>query len=311
MSKNLLLITLAIPLLGLAQDGGPIRGPVAGFIYDRETRAIRSVTGVPGSSYLGGSILADVDAASISSDGASAIAVQQGRLVVVRGIRTASPAAQPLEGALAGADLFAWSRTSAAIYSSAGRQAQIVREIGTAPAVSEPLDLSGLPGTVTVMALAGDSLVVGTEGGGVYLVKRGQSTRLIAGSQSPSALAVVGEDLLFADRESGSIWRVNDFAGDASSSIFASGIDSPVGLHVNNGRVFASSAGGRQLRIYDLATKAEGAALELEFTPAAFDFVGEPSLLLVARGVAGEQPYYLLDASQNPAVFFVPAGREQ
>jgi hypothetical protein len=310
MSKNLLLITLAIPLLGLAEDGGPIRGPVAGFVYDRETRAIRSVAGVPGSSYLGASILAEVDAASIASDGSSAIAVQQGRLVIVRGIRTASPEAQPLEGAISGAELFAWSRTSAAIYSPGQRQAQIIRELGSTPVVSEAVDLSGLPGTVTVMALAGDSLLVGSEGGGVHLVKRGQATRLIAGAQSPSALALAGEDLLFADRESGSIWRVNDFAGDATSSIFAAGIDSPVGLHVNAGRVFASSAGGRQLRIYDLATKAEAAVLDLEFTPGAFDFAGEPSLLLMARGVAGEQPYYLLDASQN-AVFFVPAGREQ
>lgn len=311
MSKKFLLITLAIPLLGFAEDGGPIRGPVAGFVFDRETRAIRPVLGVPGSSYLGASILSDADAASIAPDGSAALAVQQSRLIVVKGIKTSSPEAIAVEGAIANPDLFAWSRTAAVIYSSATRQAQIVKELGTSPAASAAIDLSGLPGVVASIALHGDSILAGTEGGGVYLLARGQAARLIAAAQSPSALALVGSDLYFADRDSGSIWMVRDFENNSTAAVFAAGIDSPVALHSSAGRLFAASAGGRQLRTYDIATKAETSVLDLEFTPASFDFVGEPSLLLMARGVAGEQPYYLLDASQNPAVFFVPAGREQ
>jgi hypothetical protein len=267
--------------------------------------------GVPGSAYLGTAIVSDADAGSIAPDGAAALAVTQGRLLVVKGIKTASPEATPVEGAIANADLFAWSRTGAAIYSSSTRQAQLVRELGSTPGVSAAMDLSGVPGVVASLALSGDSLLVGTEGGGVFLIKGTQAARLIGTAQSPSALAVVDSDLYFADRDSGSIWRIRDFAGDATSSVFAAGIDAPVGLFASSGRLFAASAGGRQLRIYDLATKAETAAMELEFTPSSFDFVGEGSLLLMARGVTGEQPYYLLDASQNPAVFFVPAGREQ
>jgi len=310
MSKKFLLITLAIPLLGLAEEGGPIRGPVAGFVFDRESRAIRPVLGVPGSSHLGSAILSDADAASIAPDGSAALATQQSRLIIARGIRTGSPEAVAVNQAIANADLFSWSRTAAVVYSSASRQAQIIRDLNATPSASSPIDFSGLPGVVSSIALHGDSIIAATEGGGVFLLSSGK-TRLIAASQSPSAVALSGTDLYFADRDGGSIWVVRDFENDATAAVFATGIDSPVALFASAGRLFAASAGTRQLRTYDLASKAETASIDLEFTPSSFDFAGEPSLLIMARGISGEQPYYLLDASQNPAVFFVPAGREQ
>jgi len=312
-AKKLFLIICAVPTLGMADDSAAVSGPVSGFVFDQSARMIRPVLGVPGAAYLGSALLSDVDAASVAPDGSAALAVQKGRLVAAPGIKTLAPQWTAVEGAISDADLFAWSQDAAAIYSSKTGQAQIVRNLLKSPAPSAVLDLSVLSGRVAALALEGDALLAGVEGadGGVYLLRSGKEPKLLAAAPGPVALAIAGRDLYFADRDGGRIWRIANFGDEPVPAVFAGGIDSPVGLYIAAGRLFVAGAGSNQLRLYDLASGADSGSLDLEFTPTTLDPLGARSLLLMARGVPGEQPYFVLDASQQPAVYFVPAGREQ
>ena len=308
-ARKLFLLILAAPLLALTDDGTEIAGPISGFVYDQAARSLRPVLGVPGASYLGDALASEVDAASIAPDGSAALIVQGGRLFAGAGIRNLAPAWTAVEGSLSDADLFAWSQDSAAVYASATGQAQIVRNSLRAPAASAAIDLSGLPGRVLSMALAGDAVVVGVEGGGVYLASLGNAPKLLAAAQTPVTIAIAGSDLYFADRDGGRIWQIADFAGAGNPQVFAGDLDAPVGLHIAGGRLLAASAGSRQLAVYDLTTHALAATLDLEFTPDTLEPVGARSLALIARAEAGRQPYYVVDTSPDPAVYFVPAGR--
>ena len=44
------------PLSANAQNSGRIEGPISGVIFDRSSRALRPMIGVPGASYLGPAI---------------------------------------------------------------------------------------------------------------------------------------------------------------------------------------------------------------------------------------------------------------
>jgi sugar lactone lactonase YvrE len=163
---------------------------------------------------------------------------------------------------------------------------------------------------VTALAFDGQRIIVGVSGGGVYLASPPTAAQRIAAASSPSAIALAGANLYFADNQSQQIWQVQAYAGTPAAVLFAndSGISSPAGLQVSadGQRLYVANAGNRKLAVYDIALRSALESLDLNFTPTRLDRFGDTSVFLLNGSGAG--PLYVL-SDGNPAkiaVYFVP-----
>jgi hypothetical protein len=313
---RLLIALSALAVTGWAQSSAGLAGPVTGFIFDAKPGAVRPMLGIPGAAYLGGAKATGLDAASVAPDGSAALAVQQGgKLVLYSGLR-AIPVALAVKGAIASPDHFAWDPSSdaAAVYSSGSSQGQIVASLAPSPAAAGPIDLSGLPGPVTALAFDGQRLILGVtsaDSGGIYLASATAGIQRIAASPNPSAIALAGGSLYFADSQSQQIFQVQSYAGTPGAAVFAngSGISSPAGLQVSadGQRLFAANAGNNELAVYDIASRSPIQNLDLPFTPTRLDRFGDSSVFLMNDG--GKGPIYVVrdGGAGKAAVYFVPA----
>jgi hypothetical protein len=309
--KLLSFLLCLTPLAAVAQDGTRVGGPVSGFIFEVQSGELRPMVGVPGSSYLGAALLSSVQAAAVSPDGAAALAVSEGRLLLVSGLRTTAPATAPVAAALAGVDRIVWSPDGswAAVYASGSGQAQVIRDAGRAPAPGAVIDCGSL--TSLAVGAAGD-LVAGMEDG-VYLLAAGSAPRLIAPAARPAAMVARGTSLFVADTGAGRILQVEHFATSPAASTFAEGLESPVGvqLSADGKRLFAAAAGTRSLSAYDVAARTAVARVELECTPSQLLSFGARDTWLLNSDRSGPDPLFVGTGAGDPAAWFVPAGREQ
>lgn len=306
----------AFAISGWAQPSAGVAGPVTGYVFDALSGALRPMLGIPGAAYLGGLIVTGLDIASVAPDGSAALAVQQsGEPLLYTGLRGATPVAVTIAGTIAAPDHFAWSSDggSAAIYSSHGGQGQILRGLATSPAAGPPIDLSALPAPLTVLAFDGQRLIAGVSGdaGGIYLASASSGVQRVASAASPSAIALAGGDLYFADSQSQRIFQVLSYAGTPAPAVFAgdSSVNSPAGLQVSadGQRLYVANGGNRKLVIYDIASRSPAGSIDLSFTPTRMDRFGDSSVFLLNGG--GQGPLYVLrdGGPGKAAVYFVPA----
>jgi hypothetical protein len=221
-----------------------------------------------------------------------------------------------VNGAISGADHFAWSPNSsgAAVYSSGAGQGQILTSLAPSPTAAAPIDFSGLPGQVTVLAFDGQRLIVGVASaasGGIYLAGAATGIQRIAAAANPSAIALAGNSLYFSDSQSQQIFQVLGYAGTPAAVVFAndSGIDSPAGLQVSadGQRLYVANAGNQKLAVYDIASRSPIQSLGLSFTPTRLDRFGDSSVFLMNGGAQG--PLYVVrdGGPGKAAVYFVPS----
>lgn len=313
-----LLIALgALAISGWGQPSAGVAGPVTGFIFDAQMGAVRPMLGIPGAAYLGKVLATGLNAASVAPDGSAALAVQQGgKLVLYSGLRSATPVALAVSGAIAGADRFAWAGNSsaAAVYSSRTGQAQILTSLAPSPAAAAPIDLSGLPGQVMALAFDGQRLILGVasnDSGGIYLAGAASGMQRIAPAASPSAIALAGGSLYFADNQSQQIFQVQNYAGTPAAVLFANdgSISSPAGLQVSadGQRLYVANAGNSKLAVYDVSSRSPVESLDLNFTPTRLDRFGDPSVFLLNG--SGQGPLYVVrdGGPGKAAVYFVPS----
>jgi hypothetical protein len=309
----------AFAVSGWAQSTAGVAGPVTGFIFDAQSGAVRPMLGIPGAAYLGQLVVTGLNSASVAPDGSAALAVQQlGRLVLYTGLRGANPpVALSVPGAIAAADHFAWATngtgSAAAVYCSRTGKAQILSDLAQSPVASAPIDLSGLPGTVTAMAFDGQRLIVGVasnEAGGIYLASPSSGIQRIAHAVSPSAINLAGASLYFADNQAQQIWQVQSYAGTPAAVLFSndSSISSPAGLQLSadGQRLYSVNAGNRTLSIYDIVSRSPVQSLDLNFTPTRLDLFGDSSTFLLNG--TGQGPLYVVrdGGAGKAAVYFVP-----
>ena len=306
----------ALAAAGWAQPSAGVAGPVTGFVFTPPGN-IRPMLGIPGAAYLGNVVATGLEAASVAPDGTAALALQQaGKLMLYTGLRNGQPVALGVSGAIAAPDHFAWAPNSggAAVYSSATGQGQILTNLEPSPAAAAPIDLSGLPGQVTVLAFDGQRLIAGVASaasGGIYLVTASAGIQRIAAAANPSAIALAGSSLYFADSQAQQIFQVVGYAGTPAVVVFAndSSIDSPVGLQISadGQRLYAANAGNRKLEVYDTASRAPIQSLNLSFSPTHLDPFGDSSVFLMNG--AGPGPLYVVrdGGAGKAAVYFVPA----
>ena len=313
-------LTIALGVLaatGWAQPSTGVAGPVTGYIFDSHAGAVRPMLGIPGPAYLGNALAAGFHTASVAPDGSAALAVQErgGKLLFYSGFQTAKPVTSVVPGSLTGADRFAWSADSgsAAIYSSATGKGQILTGLAKAPSISAPIDLSSLPGPVTALAFDGSLLIAAVSGdsGGLYAASATAPPQRIAAALNPSAIALAGKSLYFADSQAQQIFQVQNYAGTAATVIFASdaSIDSPVGLElsVDGRRLYVANAGNQQLVAYDIASRGPMQNLPLPFTPTRLDRFGDPAVF-VMNGTGAGPLYVMRDGGPGKAaIYFVPS----
>src|SRR5262245_21747804 len=137
MFKLLSFLLCLAPMTVLADDSTRVAGPVSGTIFDRNSSSLRPMLGVPGASYLGSGLMGGLDAASVSPDGSFALAVSEGRLQWISGLRDLAAVSVAVDGGIDGADRLAWSADGAfaAAYSSGSGRIQLLRDASRAPAV--------------------------------------------------------------------------------------------------------------------------------------------------------------------------------
>jgi hypothetical protein len=313
--KRLILILCAGSMAGWADNNAAVRGPVTGYIFDAQARAIRPMMGLPGAAYLGAPLVSGVDAASVSPDGSAAMTVQGGQLTFYQGFGSARPAVVPVKGAVA-AGYFAWSpsSTAAAVYSPAAKQAQVFTNLLAAPPAGAAIDLSGLAGQVTAMAFDGQHIILAVASpvaGGIYVATVQSGPQLVASAVSPLGIVVAGADLYFADNQAQQIWQVRSYATRPAPVLFAAdmSISSPAALQLSSdgARLYVANAGSRTLGVYDVAARSPVESLALNFTPTALDRFGNASVFLLDAGGRGNGPLYVLtDTLDRRAVYFVP-----
>jgi hypothetical protein len=279
-----------------------IRGPVPGFVFDRDTREARPILGIAGAAHLGDPVALHSEVAAVSPDGAMALVAREDGVDL---LSLDSGQAIRIEGGMAAVDRFAWSRdgATAAAYSKTGRQVQILRSLRTSPAAEGSRDVSEIGGELSALAVSGSRAVLGMTGG--LWIAGADSLERIADVSNPLDIEISrgGQDLFVA--ESARIIEIRDFGGTASLLPFAESEDL-VGIQLSaaGDRLWAASARG--VEVYDLSTRASVAHLDLDFSPTRMEAAGRLALLNRAKGA---EPLYVLD--ENLTVSFVPAGREQ
>ncbi|MFN7996372.1 MAG: hypothetical protein U0Q18_22360 [Bryobacteraceae bacterium] len=316
-AKRLVFILCACSAASWADSNAAVNGPVAGYVFDSQARVVRPMVGIPGAAYMSSPVVSNVDIASVAPEGSAALATRGGQLLLFTGLGTATPASIHVTGSIAAPDRFAWAAggSSAAIYSSQSRQAQILTGLQQTPAAAAPIDLSSLSGKITAMAFDGRQILIGLSSagaGGIYSVTAQGAPKRLASSDSPSAIALAGADLYFSDNQSQQIWHVQNYGTQAAAMLFAadSNIATPVGLQVSTDsrRLYVANADNRNLTAYDLASRTPVESLSLDFAPAQLDRFGTSSVLLLNTSSQGKGPLHILsDGTGKLAVYFVPA----
>jgi hypothetical protein len=311
------IISLTRPAIPQSANFG---GPISGFVYSHVSRMIRPLFGVPGATYAGEAVMKEVDSASIAPDGVWAFIAKQGRSGgFVGGLSALSPSALAVEGLIDAVDRVAWSRDGsyALLYSTSGNELQRVRFSTSGASADPPLDLSPF-GAVTVMAIdpTGQNIAFGIAGSGLYFFNPGQSPTRVAAMSQPVALAfdATGANLYAADLGQGQIVEFNPGAGPF---VFASltqpngSTANPVGLAVSGGSryLLLADSAGQAVRVYDTATQNLVNTISLAFAPSRLEAVSSSPSFLLNGGNSGES-LLILDASQAPGVYFVPAPKE-
>jgi len=308
----------AVPALA----GSGLAGPIPGLIFDSATKALRPVLGVPGASHLGDALASSLDWATVAPSGRSAVGLADGQMCLLRlgtdGVRWISLAEQsvpPLR--------VAWSADSGtvALYWKETGVVQLWRDLNSTPRAGTQVDLSGLQGEVSSLAVVnnGDTVVIGltsSPASGVYVSAAGEAPRLQIPLPDPVAIlpAPGGRNLFVADRSTKQVIEIIDFETAAVVTPLTEQedcqISDPVGLALSpDGRkLFVADSAARKITVLDPETRTLVSRLDLDFSPDFLQPFSEQSLFLLKEGRQGLQPYEILDASTVPVVYFIPAG---
>jgi hypothetical protein len=287
--------------------------PTAGIVYSYGSRAIRPVIGFPGSAYIGKAILTDLNESWVAPGGKWAIVNTPDHSGLVNLL--AAPSNAAVTGMIDGIDRAAWSRDAsfAVLYSSSTAQLQRIKLSNNQVSLDPPMDLGpwGVPATLAIDPAG--LVAFGITGAGLYVVNGNQTPTLLLSMIRPTAAAFSDSGRLYAvDRETA---RIVEFAADGSPSDFATvevsaGAEfQPVGLAVSgSGKyVVVADRGTQSLRVWETATRTPLDSIPLDFVPAVMERLAAGSTFLLNRPRATEW-LLVLDATDIPRVYFVPAG---
>ncbi len=285
-----------------------LEGPLTGYLFDARTGSIRPIVGLPGAAYVGDALAGGLEWADIAPAGGVALARKDGVLYAVRGLGRPDPVWNPIENASITPDRAAWSPDAAMalIYCSTSGQAQLVRNLLTAPAAGKTWALG--PGA-GVLALDSEARIVAGFDDGLYLLNAEAASSLLAPLARPRAVLIAGSRLLAAG-QGGEILEIEDYAGHPKAMALGE-IPEPVGLALaSDGRtLYVASRSERAILIYDLASRTPMARLALDAEPMTLSPLAAASAFLVRQPVEDSEPLLVLKVAPEPGIWFVPVGK--
>ncbi|MBL8177900.1 MAG: hypothetical protein JNK48_24700 [Bryobacterales bacterium] len=296
--RNTILSFLLAGFALQAQEGR-ISGPVAATFFDEATSSVRAINGVPGAGYLS-EALASADSAAVSPDGRYVLLSAQQRIV---SIDLAGGATQFVsEGE---ASKIAWSADSAAAaFVRNGslnlwkRDGNLLREVGAAPA------------SVTRMAVdAAAEAVFTAAANGIARHHDGEAAMVLAPVADAAGLVLSadGKSLYTVSRSEHQVLEIDAHNGGAG--LFARDAANPVGVALTrDGSLLVADAESRSVLRYSRSSRALLATLELSFSPARLDTIGDGVYLLNQR--SKQEPLEVVAVQPSLAAFFVPAPQE-
>jgi len=311
---------LTLPCFPAKAQPTSFQGPIVGFVFSGASKTVRPLLGIAGATHLERAILNRVDSASIAPGGKWAFVTRAGHAAFVGGLTASAPAESSIDGLIDQVDRVVWNRDGsfALLYSSSGSRMQRVRFSGSAPVADAPVDLAPW-GSVTTLAIdpAGQQIAVGFAASGLYLFEMGQSPALLLSIANPAAAVfdASGQSLFAIDTDA---HRIVQFQSGSGVSEFASLVQpngpalTPTGLAVSdNGRyLLLADSATRSIFVYETNSALLANTIPLSFTPSRFEALSAGPVLIL-NGNDPKEWLLILDASQVPAVYFVPAKGEE
>jgi hypothetical protein len=323
---------LTLPAAPAFAQSASLQGPVAGFVFSGATRTVQPLLGIPGATHVAAPILSRVDSASIAPGGNWAFITKARHAAFVGGLSGMAPVESAIGGLIDAVDRVVWSRDGsfALLYSSSGNRLQRIELSGDQPLADSPIDLSPW-GKVTTLAIdpAGQQIAAGFAGSGLYLFNSALTTGLTTGittGQSPALLVSMAQPLAATFDGTGKFLfaidpdaqRILQYQSGSGISEFVSLVQAdgpalnPAGLTVSgDGRylVLADST-TRSVLVYGIDSRSLANTIALDFAPSRFDALSAGPVFLL-NGDQRKEWLLILDASQVPVVYFVPANAEE
>jgi hypothetical protein len=300
------------------------QGPIAGFVFSGASKTVRPLLGVPGATHADPPILSHVDSASIAPGGKWAFITRAGHAAFVSGLSDKAPVETPMGGLIDAVDRVVWSRDGsfALLYSSSGSRLQRVQLSGNQPLADVPIDVSPW-GLATTLAIdpAGQQIAAGFAASGLYLfhagLTTGQSPALLSSMAKPAAATFdsTGKFLFAVDKDT---QRIVQFQSGSGISEFVSLVQTegpalnPAGLAVSGDGRYLSLADSatRSVFVYEIDSRSLANTIPLSFAPSRFEALSAGPVFLL-NGDRGKEWLLVLDATQVPVVYFVPANVEE
>jgi hypothetical protein len=303
---------------GLFAQQGSLGGPVSGYVFDSQAQSLRIVRGIPGASVIGDGVDlgAGVTSAWVAPRQDAALLVSAEGVARLVRLDGATVADRPVEGMLT-PDRAVFSPSGTALALVTAGSVQVVKGLPDAPSIAGTVQLPGADRAPLTAAMAADRKLVRPGGGtlavsddGAYLLyESAGSVQLlpVAGSSRkltdavPNALlafAPGGHDAAVIDGHTVALFQ--DVAG-------ASTVRNLPGIAGGKGAGFSSD--GKTLFVAAPAVIAMNVAtgdvseIACNCQPSGLIRMGNSFRL----NELGTEPLWLLDASAEPKVMFVPA----
>ena len=299
-----------------------LRGPVSGLIYDASSRSIRPVVGFPGSSYLGRPILRDLGKSFVAPDSESALVVENGQGVLIRGLLNEEPDRFPVPELTGQIDHVSWASNSDSLVAYCPSTRRLLRlDVRSSPPVSVPSsDLSYLQGDVTGVVTNDDAsqTVIGFRHptqGGFYALTQGAPALLLRATKDPGEAIFGGSAnvLYVIDRETRQVLRFAEglYGGCEPLSFLGESepMADPVGMALSRDgqRIYVAGGIDRAIREYDLRSRELLAEIRLDVVPRDLSpLAATTSVFVLGSRKNSGQPLWLLDTRRVPSVSFVP-----
>lgn len=303
-----LFVQLAALTLSIATAVSAQMGPtLSGFLFDRASRTLNPILGIPGSAYVGSAVAEEIDDAWASPNRRWAVARRDARTLLITGIQELRAEAVEDSRLISNVSRVSWSAdgTTAVLYSSEAAQIQRVRMSGGGVEVETPIDVGHLDGAVTAMALDDAGSVLLGAHSGVYEARAARTVRRIADVGQVTAIVYTAPRAYCLSGNS--IVELAATESTVSARVLISDLSEPVGLAADADFIYTATAGDQKLRRFDNEGKLVS-VVDLDRKPAEVRALVANSVFLLNGTEANHLPAIVFDTKHDAAVFFVPSG---
>lgn len=323
-------LVLALTLCGsaFAQEPG-FRTPATGFVFDASVTGIRTIGGFPGATLLSDAITPPEGVSDIRFAPGQACALgldADGRVYIMNADPGSPLRASLLDDVEAQPSSIQFNRAGSAVllFFGGSHRLQVVTGLPHHPLASESFEVPDLAGEATAFALndAGDRLAIGVTGqsrGAVYLseIHAGQALQLryVANAGAPSALTFSpsGKDLAIADKSANAVIVAKE-AGGTTAALPVAGADDGIAEpsaveYFDDATLLITNGASAELLLARFALDSSVTIMKLTAPSAArrLDRLSSSKVFLLTP--VSSAPLALLDMSEQPRVFFIPANQ--